>query len=103
MPPVIVSAVVATVASTAGAYIMGSITASAIASYAIKSFAINVVLSLASKALSPKPSQPQLPNFDQRASGRILNIRQPIMARQLLYGEVKTGGAVVFLESTDNN
>ena len=95
--------VVSTVASTAGAYFAGTITASAIASFAIKTFAVNAVLSMASKALAPKPKKPELPSFTQSSSGRVLNIKQPIMDRQLLYGEVRLGGAVVFMESTDNN
>ena len=98
--PQLIPVVIATAASTIGFYFAGTTITTA---FVIKTFAINAVMSAASKALAPKPKKLDTPSFTQRASGRILNIRQPIMSRQLVYGEVKTGGSVVFMEATDDN
>lgn len=101
MPP---AAVVGAVATAAGAYSAGvmvfglSVTASAIA-IGVASFALSSLQS----ALAPKPKLPNLNGFQVKASNRTQQIRQPITARRLVYGECRVSGPLVFAASTQEN
>lgn len=82
--------------------------ASAAAAAAIASFAVSTVVSIAlgalASALSPKPKTPNLAgSFSAKATGVTQNIRQPITARRILYGEARVGGALTYIETTDSD
>lgn len=64
-------------------------------------FAISAALGLASQMLS-KSSQKKAPSIST-LSDRTQTIKQSIVARSLIYGEVKVSGPLVFAESTNNN
>jgi hypothetical protein len=97
MPPVIVAAVSA-VASTAAGYFAGKVVAAAIFTTFIKAFAVNLVLGAVAQSLQKRPSSPALTQRDQTVS-----IRQPVAPHQVIYGRTRTGGVILFLESTNNN
>lgn len=68
--------------------------------YFAQSFVINAVLGVVSSALTPDPADLTSVN-DLR--GQTIMQRSPIAARKIVYGQVKTSGAIVFMEATDNN
>ena len=113
MPPV-VAAVAATVMAVAPSVVAGTaFTAFGLTGFAAvaATFAVNVavgaLMSMATKALSPKPKIPNLSaNFSDlgsSASGRLVNVKQAIMTRQVAYGTVRMAGSLVYVESTDND
>ena len=112
MPPV-VAAVAATVASVASAGGIAAFTAFGLSGFAAvaATFAVNLavgaLMSMATKALTPKPKIPNLsPNFSDlgtSASGRLVNVKQAIMTRQVAYGTVRMAGSLVYTEATDND
>lgn len=63
-------------------------------------FAIQAVLGAVGSALQKKPEQ-----FTSAGElqGRQVMSKQPIVPRKVVYGEVKTSGPIVFLETTNNN
>jgi len=97
--PSVIPAIVTAALSTATGVALGTI-ASAVA---FKAFAAQVVLGLISTVLSPKPKKPDIGNFAQTASARTSTIRQPIVYRRMVLGEVRVSGPMVFFESDSNN
>lgn len=77
----------------------------------LQKFAINLVvgaaLSVAQRALTPKPKVPSLqPNFSslgESAQSRLVNVKQAIMARQTVYGERRIAGNLVYASTTESN
>jgi hypothetical protein len=82
---------------TAGASFLGLSGATA---YFAQSFVINAVLGAVSSALTPKPSDL---TGAADLSGQTIMQRNTIAPRRIVYGEVKTSGAVVFMETTNDN
>lgn len=68
--------------------------------YFATQFAVAAVLGAVGNALTPKPEQ-----FTSAAElrGRQIMSKQAISARDVVYGEVKKSGTIVFLETTNNN
>lgn len=93
--PAAVPVLLATGATVGAAYIGGAAITTA---FVVKSFALNLALTAASKALAPKPSAPGLP--DQKQT---ITARQPNATRKLVYGETRVGGTIVHLEATDDD
>tara|TARA_R100001460_G_scaffold2629_1_gene8368 strand:- start:2342 stop:5005 length:2664 start_codon:yes stop_codon:yes gene_type:complete len=59
-------------------------------------------LTYASIKLAPKPKIPDLEPFGSLAeSDRKQSFRQAITTRKLVYGKIRVGGPIIFLESTD--
>mgnify|MGYP003137319561 CR=1 FL=1 len=59
-------------------------------------------LTYASIKLAPKPKIPDLEPFGNLAeSDRKQSFRQAITTRKLIYGKIRVGGPIIFLESTD--
>ena len=77
----------------------------------LQKFAINLVvgaaLSVAQRALTPKPKVPSLqPNFSslgESAQSRLVNVKQAIMSRQTVYGERRIAGNLIYASTTDSN
>lgn len=90
------AALILTAAMTAGgAYLAGASLMAAIAWGAA-----SLALSAASTLLTPKPKGS---NFSAIANVRTQNFRQPITARNRIYGEIRTAGPLTFVESTAVN
>ena len=96
MPQAVVAAAAATAVTVGTAYFTAS-TAITL-TYVASTFALNLALSAANKALTPKPKAPSLP--DQRQT---LTVRQPNTTRKLMYGETRIGGSVAHIESTNDD
>lgn len=98
MPGTVIAAAIAGLASgTAGFISTGLFTLSAFAT----GFVTTLVVGVASKALMPKPKQPQGATTDM--GNRTVTVRAPAAYREVIYGRVRKGGTIVFLHSTDNN
>lgn len=67
--------------------------------FAVQSFAIQAVLGAVGSALQPKPEQ-----FTSAAElrGRTVMTKQSITPRDVVYGEIKKSGSIVFLETTND-
>ena len=116
MPPV-VAAVAATVAGVISAGGIAAATATSFLGFTstfgilAAKFAVNLavgaLMSMATKALTPKPKIPNVSaNFSDlgtSASGRLVNVKQAIMTRQVAYGTVRMAGSLIYTESTDND
>lgn len=60
-------------------------------------------LSAASQALAPKPDLPTYQAFSSGALQRTQNIKQPVQPRNVIYGQIRQGGTIGFIESTDDD
>jgi len=69
--------------------------------------AITVGASAVANALVPparaRNSSLQQQSFSSQSANRSLMIRQPITPRETVYGSTKKSGAILFMETTDNN
>lgn len=92
MPGVVVAALVAAEIIIAGGWI---------------AFAINVAVTLAlvaaSYALRPDASDLGVAGASDRSKDRLRNSRQPLAPHRIIYGQVRVGGAITYLHSTDND
>lgn len=86
-----VSAVAGLTAAAGGAIAAGSMAAFA------TTFAVTAGLS----ALSQRLLKPSTPSF--KDSGRSTFVRQPISEHTVVYGETRTSGPLIYVESTDND
>ena len=70
----------------------------------ITNIAIGGILSVAARALTPRPKVPNLaPNFSsfgESAQGRLVNVKQAIMTRQVVYGERRIACNLIYAETT---
>ena len=64
------------------------------------SFIATAIFSFAYKKLAGKPKEPTLGGFDSEVVNRSTLIRSPISARQLVYGEVKKSGTLLYASTT---
>ena len=60
-------------------------------------------LSAASQALAPKPDVPTYQAFSSGALQRTQNLKQPVQPRNVIYGQIRQGGTIGFIESTDDD
>jgi len=69
------------------------------------SAAATAALSVASQALAPKPELPSysLGDFQSNGLRRTQNIKQPTQPRNVIYGLVRVGGTIVFIDSTEDD
>jgi len=71
------------------------------------SAAATAALSVASQALAPKPEIPSysysLGDFQSNGVKRTQNIKQPVQPRNVIYGTVRVGGTIVFIETTNDD
>lgn len=94
MPPVV--AVIATALIEAG---ITAVIATFIAN-AIVSFAVNAVIGA---IFSSKPKKADAPSFSTAASNRTITVRQPAQPRRVVYGQVRVGGVIAFMHSTNDD
>lgn len=61
---------------------------------------VALVSGLLTRALTPKPKGP---SFSQVETGQTRQFRQPITNREIVYGEVRKSGPIVFIGTTEDN
>ncbi len=64
------------------------------------SFIATAIFSFAYKKLAGKPKEPSLGGFDSEVVNRSTLVRSPISARQIVYGNVKKSGTLVYASTT---
>lgn len=62
----------------------------------------SIGFSFISKSIFGKKKQPELSSFNQETS-RTVNVREPIVYREIVYGVVRKGGPIAYLGSFDRN
>lgn len=88
MPPVVLGAVALGGAAVAAGGLAAAFAAGGLIGFAA-SFGASMLLSAASQALMGTPSVSMRP--------RTVSVREPVMPRDMVYGRVRKGGAIVFL------
>ena len=83
-------AIPAIVAAASAAIVAGGITFGVVGV-----FVATLALGFVSAALAPKPKIPNLAGFSAEARDRIQQVRQPITARRVVYGEVRVSGPLI--------
>jgi len=98
---IVVAAVATGVAFIPGVGALAGATffSSATAAYFGSQLLLASVLGIASMALTKTPSFPSASEL----AGRTISQRNPLTSRKVIYGEVKVGGAITFLEATNDN
>lgn len=65
--------------------------------------ALSLAVSIGGMLLAKKPEISNLSSFSARAQNRTQQVRQPITARRVVYGDVRVSGPLVHIESTGGN
>lgn len=95
--PAVVPIIASAAAGVGVAATIGGVTAGT----ALLTIAANIVVTgLIGLAFSKKPS---VPSFTTAENGNNIQFRQPITFREIVYGEVRKSGPVVFIGTTENN
>lgn len=94
MPQAVLVAAITTGISAGAAYAAGTWAAFSVAA----TFATNLALTAAAQALAPKPKSIGGVNPSQT-----ITVRQSNATRKLVYGNTRTGGNVVFIETTNDD
>lgn len=71
-----------------------------IGAYFARSLVVSAIMGVIGKAFAPKPSSI---TTAEDLRGRTIMARNSIASRTLVYGQVKTSGAIVFMEATNDN
>lgn len=95
MAAMIAAALIAGAASAGAAAMVGAAVGAAFMTGAISTLIMGVV----GKATAKKPSGPP----PITAQGRMITIRQPASSRQVIFGEIRTGGDLTFFEASSDN
>ena len=93
MPTSIIAAVVS--------YGVGAYLGPGILATVVGGLAGSLVSNVIGSAFADKPDQPAN-QLDQQASNRLLTLRQPIAPWQWIYGQVRVGGALTYVEDSGN-
>jgi hypothetical protein len=91
-------AVVAAAVATGVGLVAGTVTAATATAYFATSALTTFVLGAASYALSKKPS-----DGNALGSGALASTRDALAPHKVIYGRSRTGGTIVYLESTSDN
>jgi hypothetical protein len=81
-----------TAATTVGTFALGAAVVGYVATTAITSIAL--------RALAPTPELPDPSSFSNANRGTIVNSRESAANQEYVYGQVRKGGNIVFMEST---
>ena len=66
----------------------------------IVAIGVSLAISAVTFFLTPKP---KVPSLNQSLTDRTQNIREPVSARQIIYGRIRVGGVVTLVESSSTN
>ena len=97
----IIQSVAMAAVATGVAFATGGVTAPAMLSYFGRAFVTNVAVGLVTQALAPKPRATAATEPSQSAI--LVSGVSPIADHQIIYGQTKVGGVIVYKEATDNN
>ncbi|MFO0467556.1 MAG: hypothetical protein ACK5ZS_01205, partial [bacterium] len=71
----------------------------------VTAIAVNTVVAISISAAAGAIFRPKLPKLSDPFAGaqRTQTVREPITPWRVIYGQVRTGGAITFLHTTDGN
>ena len=96
--------VAATTAAAGAGFGFAATVAIGIAGTIAQTLAVSFVFSAISGALNkPKKSSFGNASSAQRSQDRTVTVKQPIAPHRIIYGEMRVGGVISFLEATNNN
>jgi len=97
---IVKTAVIGAAIATGVGLVIGTATLATAGAFFAKAFVTQAVLGAVGSALAPKPEQ-----FTSATElrGRTVMAKQAISPRDVVYGQVKKSGAIVFLETTNDN
>ncbi|PWG16141.1 phage tail protein [Salibaculum griseiflavum] len=97
MPPLVLGAVALGGAAVAAGGLAAAFAAGGLIGFAAN-FGASMLLSGAAQALMPTPSMPS-----GTLQPRTVSVREPVMARDMVYGRVRKGGVIVFIHETGDD
>jgi hypothetical protein len=101
----IVKSIGSAIGSVASA--VGGALSSAVSGFSTGNFLTGVAVMVVGGLLSPKPKIPnsstQQSAYDTQATNRSVMSKQPITSREIVYGESKKSGSMIFMDTTNNN
>lgn len=97
-PVTIVAAAISAVSYTAA-----TATAAAVWGFSWATFGLSLALGAASKLLQKKPKQSTSGSTAIKSGGYNQQIRQPISAREIVYGNMRKSGAIIYAGVSDGN
>ena len=90
------------IAAAAAVYLAPATGGSSLAFFA-KAYVVSAAATAAIQTFSPKPKLPSFSDFSSQSQNRTQMIKQPTVARRMIYGETRVSGVLGFAESTDED
>ena len=81
-------------------FTMGGLSLTGVSAYFARSLVISAIMGVIGKAFAPKPSSI---TTAEDLRGRTIMARNSIASRTLVYGQIKTSGAILFMEAVNSN
>ena len=103
MPPVVVAVAAAASANAAAAVAAVIVAAGSIGAAVVGAIAAAAVSYAGALVFAKKPKSADLGAIGAGLSGRTQMVRQPIVSRKIIYGEVPASGPVTYLNVTNGN
>jgi hypothetical protein len=93
----------ATLIAAAAAVFLAPTTGGSSLVFFAKAYVITAASTAALQTFSPKPKLPSFSDFSSQSQNRTQMIKQPTVARRMIYGETRVSGVLGFAESTEND
>jgi len=93
----------ATLVAAAAAVFLAPATGGSSLAFFAKAYVVSAAASAAIQTFSPKPKLPSFSDFSTQSQNRTQMIKQPTVARRMIYGETRVSGVLGFAESTDDD
>ena len=93
----------ATIVAAAAAVILAPSTGGSSLAFFAKAYVVTAASTAALQTFSPKPKLPSFSDFSSQSQNRTQMIKQPTVARRMIYGETRVSGVLGFAESTEDD
>jgi hypothetical protein len=97
---VIVAAAAAALIATGVGIVVGTVALASAGTYLLTAFLTSVAIGLVQQSLTPKR---RISTTDASQSAILVSGVSPVADHQIIYGQTKVGGVIVYKEATDNN
>ena len=93
----------ATLVAAAAAVFLAPTTGGSSLAFFAKAYVVSAAATAAIQTFSPKPKLPSFSDFSTQSQNRTQMIKQPTVARRMIYGETRVSGVLGFAESTEDD
>ena len=93
----------ATLVAAAAAVFLAPATGGSSLAFFAKAYVVSAAATAALQTFSPKPKLPSFSDFASQSQNRTQMIKQPTVARRMIYGETRVSGVLGFAESTEDD